>query len=136
MTLLFDTCAVSEMVRRNRNPGFENWMRDAKANRIAISTVTIAEVEFGIAKLTEGKRRDALATATQNLFERIAVLDLTRDVARQCGALLAERRRYGSPMKFTDAAIAATALTHNLSVVTRDADFEGTSARIVNPWND
>ena len=135
---LLDTNVVSELrkVRAGRSdPGVATWADQVKPGSLFLSTITLHELELGVLLM---ERRDAqqgsllrqwLEQAVLPAFSgRILVVDAA--VARRSAAL-----HLPDPQPFRDGLIAATALEHNLVVVTRNlADFEAIGVRLLNPW--
>ena len=138
MIYLLDTNVISElrpMRARQPHPSLIRWFRSVSDDSLYLSSITIFELELGT---LQAERRDppkgaALRTwLTRHVLptfrERIISIDV--EVAQRCAALhLPETRSE------RDAFIAATALVHNLTVVTRNtADFAPTGVRTLNPW--
>ncbi|HEV2690945.1 MAG TPA: type II toxin-antitoxin system VapC family toxin [Bryobacteraceae bacterium] len=103
-----------------------------------MSVITLAEIQKGIELLAEGKRRtqleDWLAQDLEAWFSG-RVLPVDRQVATRWASLVAHGARSGRPLPAVDSLIAATALAHDLTIVTRNTgDFEGIGATTVNPW--
>ncbi|MBB4279529.1 hypothetical protein GGE12_007346 [Rhizobium mongolense] len=139
MMLLLDTNVISELrkVRLGKaDPNVARWVESLETATLFISAVTIHELEIGV---LQKERRDVeqgalfrgwLETQVLPAFEdRILAVDSS--VAR-----MAARLHVPDPQSINDAYIAATALVHGMTVVTRNAaDFEPTGASILNPWN-
>ncbi len=117
------------------------WIAKARAaDELFITTITVAEILYGIELLPVGKRRDKLnfeaeATFTQDFGGRILGFDEV--AARRFALLASSRRKTGRPIAEFDAQIAAIAHIHGAALATRNtADFEGCGIRLVNPWVD
>jgi predicted nucleic acid-binding protein len=133
---LFDTNVVSALRRREREPArFNEWASNVTFDVVFVSVVTVMEIEQGIIRL---ERRDARQGATLRHWFKGPVLEGFRDrilpvdlgVARRAAAL-----HVPDPRPIADALIAATALVHDLIVVTRNArDFAPTGAPVLDPW--
>jgi predicted nucleic acid-binding protein len=133
---LLDTNVVSELrVRARTHPRVALWADGRSADEMYLSAVTILEIEIGALRLA---RRDPAAgkvfqswidAGVLPAFEgRILAFDIA--IARRCAAL-----HVPDPRSERDAMIAATALVHGLTVVTRNlADFEPTGVTCLNPW--
>jgi toxin FitB len=132
---LLDTDVLSELRRVRRNRNVVGWINGVAAADLYLSVVTIGEIEFGIARQrarNPGFAKDLTAWLEVTLRaygERI--LPLTVGIARRWGQLAAQLGN-----KQLDLAIAATALEHGLTVVTRNvSDFEPTGVTVLNPFN-
>lgn len=134
---LLDTNVVSEAMRPEPSTPAMAWL-ERNAARAFIPTMVIAEVQLGIELLQQGRRRQSLETWFSSLVhgayaDRILPFDTAAALA--FARIMALARRNGRPTPVTDAQIAAVALVHGLSVVTRDvADFAGFGVALVNPF--
>lgn len=137
MSFLLDTNVISEWVKRRPDRGLVSWLADVDEDRVFLSVVTLAEIRHGVERLAEGARRTALeAWLHHELPLRFEgrVLAVDEWVALGWGDVVAYRDRVGRPIGVMDAFIAATAIVHALTVVTRnDRDFDGTVEHVVNP---
>jgi predicted nucleic acid-binding protein len=132
---LLDTDVLSELRRGRRNRNVVAWISTVSAADLFLSAVTIGEIELGIARQRVLNPRfaqdlaDWLDVTLRAYGERI--LPLTVGIARRWGRLAAQLGN-----KQLDLAIAATALEHGLTVVTRNvSDFEPTGVAVLNPFN-
>lgn len=140
MSFLLDTNVVSEWVRPRPDAGVVVWLADADEDRVFISVVTLAELRYGIERLTAGQRRRRLDEWLKDelpLRFDGRVLPIDAAIADAWGRLTASREATGRPIAAADAFIAATAEVHGLALVTRNvSDFDGTVKAVVNPWTD
>jgi predicted nucleic acid-binding protein len=136
--ILLDTNVVSEPLKAAGDKNVLAWIDAQIIETLYLSTISLAELRFGIAALPDGKRRDALAFSLENrvlpLFVgRILPFD---DPASQSHALLRARARTsGLAIAPADGFIAAIAHTHGLTVATRDTTpFDAAGVPVINPW--
>ena len=135
---LFDTNVPSELVRPRPEPKVEAWVAAQDLDRLFISSVSFGEIRKGIILLPPGKRREQLEawieTDLSILFSG-RVLSVTRSVAERWGVLEGQRQLAGKPLNVPDGQIAATALEHGLTLVTRNVkDFDQLGVAVLNPW--
>lgn len=136
--LLLDTNLVSELMRPQPDPRVLGWVASQPLAEMAIATITVMEIRFGIAVLPQGKRRSELdekfrQLLAQGFSERILSFD--QAAADACADLRAHRQRMGRPIATEDGMIAAIAKTRGATVVTRDVTgFEGCGVTLINPW--
>ncbi len=140
MSFLLDTNVVSEWVKPRPNAGVVAWLAEADEDRIFLSVVTLAELRYGIERMSAGHRRKRLdAWLRDELPLRFEgrVLPINSTIADAWGKIVARSEAAGRPISVTDAFIAATVEVHDLTLVTRNAsDFEPTLGSIVNPWTE
>ncbi len=135
MSYLLDTNIVSETVRRNPNKAVIAWLDQIPGEALFVSVLTLGEIRRGIEALSEKRRREKLRLWLEHelpaWFEgRVLAVDLS--VADRWGRLLAE---VGRPVPTIDSLLAATALHHELRLVTRNAgDFNYPGLQVVNPF--
>lgn len=138
MGYLLDTCVLSELVKPRPDAGVLGWLEAADEERLYLSVVTLGELEKGIARLPASARRGRIERwVRRELAARFEgrLIDVDRAVAERWGAISGASESRGTPLPVIDALIAASALTHNLEVVTRNTgDLERCGARCVNPW--
>ena len=140
MSFLLDTCVISETIKSNPSEAVQTWMKSIDETVVYLSVFTLAELEKGIQKMEEGKKRRFINEwVHQDLMIRFAgrVLSVDQDVAWKWGNIQAEAEKLGRPMPIIDGFIAATALTHKLTLVTRNiSDMEAVGVSLFNPWTD
>lgn len=135
---LLDTNCVSELVRVKPDPRVLQWMDAADESLLYLSVLTLGEIRKGVASLPQSKRRTHLETWLElELRSRFSgrILGIEAAVADRWGLLAAEAKRKGRPLSAIDGLLAATALHHNLTIVSRNiSDFAGTQVPVLNPW--
>ncbi len=136
---LIDTNVLSEYNRPGGpNAGVRRWLETTDRALQHVSVITLAEIQKGIELLAVGKRRTELERWLKQDLEswfagRILLVD--RRVGDRWALLMAQGVRTGRPLPAVDSLIAATALAHDLAIVTRNTrDFEGVDTETVNPW--
>jgi toxin FitB len=138
--IVLDTNVVSEMMKPERHPNVRAWMRAQAVHELATTTVTLAEIGYGLARLPEGRRRFELETNLQAFVVRglgPRVFSFDRAAAQVYGEMIVARERTGRPFEGFDGLIAAIAKTRDAAIATRNvADFANCGMSIVNPWDD
>lgn len=138
MKYLLDTCLISELVKPIPNEKVINWLNDIPSTALFLSAITIGEIRKGLTKLPSSKKKETLTvwlnTLLRDYKERIFPIDLI--VAENWGIIQGKAEKAGTPMSSIDSLIAATAHTHNLTLVTRNEDdFIPSQISILNPWS-
>lgn len=137
MKVLLDTCVLSEIRHPRGNPAVRETVLAYRDRELFISVITLGELAKGIALLDAGQRQQDLNAWLLGLEQQYAdrILDITGDIVRVWGELTAAAQRNGRVVPVTDGLIAATALHHDLQVMTRNVDdFKPTGVRVLNPW--
>jgi predicted nucleic acid-binding protein len=135
---LLDTNCISELTRPKPEPRVVEWMRAVDESLLYLSVLTLGEIRGGAAALPQSKRRTYLESWLE-LDVRVRfsgrILEIDDAIADRWGWLTAEAERKGKPLAAIDGLLAATALEHNLTVVSRNTgDFAPTHVPILNPW--
>src|SRR3954463_5404675 len=138
MSYLLDTCVISEFVARQPAEKVVGWLAKLDPETVFLSVVTVGEIQKGIERLPVSKRREALLTwLKDDLLVRFhdRLLPLETGEMLTWGTLISQVEAKGAPMPLIDSLIAATALHHDLVVVTRDEDdFAPSGVKLLNPW--
>jgi predicted nucleic acid-binding protein len=135
---LLDTSLVSEMVKPAPHSGVLRWLAQCDEDSLFLSVLTIGELEKGIAKLDDSRRRSRLANwVHKDLVSRFGsrLLSVDLAVAVRWGTVVGNSERGGQPLPVIDSLIAATCLVHGLTVATRNqADFVRCGVQCFDPW--
>jgi predicted nucleic acid-binding protein len=136
---LLDTNIPSEMTKPSPQKSVVQWLEEAVDDQLYFSVVSLGEILKGIATLPESKRRSQLQqwlTETLRPWFQGRILPVDERIAERWGWIAGESKLKGKPLKVEDGLIAATALEHGLTLVTRNVkDFEGLGVTIFDPWN-
>ncbi len=136
---LLDTNILSELRRPKPEPRVLAFIAGQQLDLLFVSAVTFAEIRFGIELVTDAARRVALnswLTHTVRPMFAQRVLPVSEDIMFRWRILVEEGRKVGHTFSQPDLIIAATALHHGLTIVSRDVgDFQRVGVAIVNPWN-
>jgi predicted nucleic acid-binding protein len=137
---LLDTNVLSELRRPKPDRKVVAFIAAQPLELLYVSAVTLAEIRFGIEVVTDATRRaelnDWLAHKVRPMFEQ-RVLPVTEDIMFKWRLLVEDGRQAGHTFSQPDLIIAATALHHGLTVVTRNmSDYERVRAPVFNPWVD
>ena len=134
MNYLLDTCIISELIAKEPNSQVVVWIDQIDDERLFLSVITVGEIARGIKRLPQSQRKQTLLEWLHNdlLFRfQGKILALTVDIMLRWGELTAT----GRTLPAIDSLLAATALTGDLVLVTRNVkDFEETGVQIINPW--
>ena len=136
--IVLDTNVVSELMRPAPSEAVLRWISGHPTALLFTTTITQAEILFGLALLPEGRRRGGLVSAAERMFaEDFAgrVLPFDGAAAQAFAHIAAARRQKGRPTGALDAQIAAIAHSRGASLATRNvADFLDCGPVIINPW--
>ena len=136
MSYLLDTNVISELVRATPDERVVAWFREVPDEALHVSALTLGEIRRGVERLAAGTRRERLRVWLETdlagwFGDRVLAVDVA--VADRWGRLLSAAKR---PVPAIDSLLAATALHHELRLVTRNtADFAFPGLEVVNPWS-
>ena len=137
--IVLDTNVVSELMKATPAAAVARWFADRPAATLYTTSITHAEILHGILLLPAGKRRGALETAAEAMFDEDfggRVLPFGGEAARAYARIAVQRRRAGRPISHFDAQIAAIARSVRAQVATRNVnDYEGCGVDLLNPWD-
>lgn len=136
MSYLIDTNVLSELRRRDPDPNVVRWMSERPATNLYMSVLTLGELRKGIEALPEGARKRALLDWLEidlPVFFTGRILPIDATVADRWGRLVAQA---GRPLPAIDSLLAATALAHGLTLITRNLrDFQHPNLQVLDPWS-
>jgi predicted nucleic acid-binding protein len=135
--ILLDTNVVSEAMKPEPHPSVRGWLDAQAAETLFLSSVTVAELMFGIGALPRGKRKDRLATTLDGVMElfKPRVLSFDTQAARRYADLAVRARKAGKGFPTPDGYIAAIAAAHGFAVASRDtAAFAAAGLTVIDPW--
>ncbi len=134
MRFLVDANLLSEPTKATPDVRVVEWLRRHERD-LAVDPVILGEIRFGVLLLPKGKRRTRLERWFDTGIQRLHCLPWEAETGLRWAELLASLRRAGRAMPIKDSLIAATALVHGLTVVTRNrSDFEKAGVRIADPF--
>ena len=136
--ILLDTNVISEAMKPIPDDAVRAWLDEQAAETLYLSSVTIAELLYGIGALPTGKRKDRLTAALDGVMELFADRVLPFDVAaaRRYADLAVKARAAGKGLPTPDGYIAAIAASRGFTVATRDTSaFDAAGVAVINPWN-
>jgi predicted nucleic acid-binding protein len=135
--IVLDTNVVSEAMKPDPHAAVRAWLNDQAAETLYLSSVTLAELLFGIGTLPDGKRKNSLAQALDGLMVlfRDRVLPFDTDAARHYAELAVTAKIVGRGFPRPDGYIAAIAASRGFIVASRDTTpYEAASVTVINPW--
>jgi predicted nucleic acid-binding protein len=135
--ILLDTNVVSEAMKPKPNPAVRNWLDEQAAETLYLSSVTVAELMFGIGALPRGKRKDKLAATLDGVLELFTtrVLPFDTEAARRYADLAVKARAAGKGFPTPDGYIAAIAASREFAVASRDTSaFIAAGLIVIDPW--
>jgi toxin FitB len=139
MKTVLDTNVLSELMKPQGSRKVKNWVATQPRENLFITSITQAEILYGIAILPDGKRSQALRETAQAMFieEFVGQILAFEQKAAVCFAeIAANRKKIGKPISQADAQIAAICLANKAEIATRNVDdFADCQIKIVNPWD-
>ncbi len=137
--IILDTNVVSEAMRPEPNPGVRAWLNRQVAETLYLSSITLAELLFGIRALPAGRRKDMLDQTLGGLLELFGdrVLPFDTEAARRYADLAVAAKSSGRGFPTPDGYIAAIAASRGFIVASRDTSpYEAVGVTVIDPWMD
>ena len=135
--IVLDTNVISEAMKPEPNPAVRAWLNEQVAETLYLTSVSLAEMLFGIAVLQAGRRRNSLTRTLDGLLGLFGdrVLPFDTDAARRHAALAVAARDSGRGFPTPDGYIAAIAASRGFIVASRDTSpYEAGGLQVVDPW--
>ncbi|MFU8897223.1 MAG: type II toxin-antitoxin system VapC family toxin [Gammaproteobacteria bacterium] len=136
--IVLDTNVISELMRPAPDAGVKAWLAGQDPLELATTTITIAEIQRGIVRMPDGRRRKSLEERFSAFVDDAfpgRLLAFDRDAAYACGDVSAARERKGLHADAVDMMIAAIVKTAGARLATRNSrDFEECGIALANPW--
>ncbi len=133
--IVLDTNLVSELMKPAPDEQVQKWLLSIGGQTITTTAITVMEIEYGLQRLPDGRRRSDLQDRFVALIAALTVLPLDDIAAQRAGQLRAMRDSIGSPATASDMMIAGIVTISGATLATRNVkDFEGLPIQIVDPW--
>lgn len=135
--IVLDTNVVSELMKASPAPAVSGWIRTPRRAELFTTSITVAEIRYGIERLAPGRRRELLRDAADDLFSAFSrhVLAFDAVAAERYPEVVIQRDAAGLPIDGFDAQIASVCRAHGAALATRNTkDFEQTGIELLDPW--
>jgi len=137
MMIVLDTNVASELMKPSPAPIVRDWIRAHRGGKLPTTSITLAEIRYGIERLPTGRRRDLLKATADDIFSTFEdqILPFDAAAAAHYPAIVTRRDRAGLPIDGFDAQIASICHTHDAALATRNLkDFQDTGINLIDPW--
>lgn len=135
---LVDTCVISEVMKPKPNDAVVEWLCD-NSNELRLSAITVKELYYGALRMDEGRRKDALITVIENIVWLYSedIIPFDKRAAIICARIHNRAQREGFTPTIEDLEIAATCLSNDMTLVTRNVkDFDYLGVSLFNPFDE
>ncbi|KRW59231.1 type II toxin-antitoxin system VapC family toxin [Pseudomonas sp. TTU2014-080ASC] len=137
--ILLDTNVLSELMRAKPESAVLDWINAQPVSELFISSISVAEVLYGIARMPEGKRKQGFFNMAKLMFDQDfagRIVSFDADAAVYYASLAADSEAKGKVVGMADGQIAAIAALHDARVCTRNVrHFDYLGVQVMNPWN-
>lgn len=137
MNYLLDTGVLSEYKKLKPEPAVIAWLESQAEDSLYLSVLTIGELEKGIVRMAASRRKKDLEGLVETLLVRFdrRLIDLDTDILRRWGRVVGLLENKGRKLPVIDSLMAATALEHDLTIITRnEEDFAPAGVKVLNLW--
>lgn len=135
--IILDTSVASELMKPAPAPVVRDWVHAHRGAQLFTTSITLAEIRYGIERLPAGRRRDLLKATADDVFATFEdqVLPFDAAAAAHYAMIVTQRDRAGLPVDGFDAQIASICRTHDAALATRNLqDFQDTGIDVIDPW--
>lgn len=136
--ILLDTNIISELMKTLPSQSVLSWLDEQEASQVVVTTISVAEIAYGIYVLPDGKRREALEIAFNKTIKEAfkhRVFSFDETAAHLYGKIMSHRKKLGRPLSILDGQIAAIAAAQNAILATRNIkDFLDCELKLINPF--
>jgi predicted nucleic acid-binding protein len=137
--IVVDTNVVSELMRPSPTSQVRDWVNAQAPGELCTTAVTVAEIRYGLERLSDGRRKDSLLATATHVFAEFSefIHPFDSDAAVWYATIVARRDRLGMPIDGFDAQIAAICRTRGAALATRNGkDFRETGIGVIDPWQE
>jgi predicted nucleic acid-binding protein len=137
MRVLVDTCVISELIKTSPDRNVLEWFERTGEDDIHISSLALGEIEYGICRLPDGKKKNDIALWFRDVKEQFRehTVPVTVEIALRRGIICANLQKKGYDISVVDGIIAATSICGDFTLATRNvSDFRHLAMDIINPW--
>jgi len=136
--IILDTNVISELMREYPDANVQAWIEKQKPIHLSITTIAIAEIQRGLCRLPNGKRKSRLKQSFEDFISEAfewRIFEFDESAAYVYGEIAAKRELTGFNTDAVDLMITAIAKSRNAGIATRNTkDFEGCGVKVINPW--
>jgi predicted nucleic acid-binding protein len=137
--IILDTNVISEMMKVNPHPAVVAWFKEQGNDQLYLTTLTVAEIRYGISTLPKGKRKSSLETNATYMFSAVfadRIVSFDYDAACYYAMIHALRNDAGKTITVMDAEIASICKSNSAALATRNTrDFTNLHIKLINPWD-